>query len=48
MTFDTTWTHALPNVEFSTPFVETLQEMLTGMDAQEVIDTIDDLVDSAN
>lgn len=48
MVFDTTWTHTLMNVEFATPFVETLQEMLTGMDTEDVITTIDDLVDSTN
>ena len=47
MTFETAWTHTLKNVEFATPFVELLQEMLTGMESEEVITSIDDLVDSA-
>lgn len=46
MTFDTAWTHTLKNVEFATPFVELLQEMLTGMESDEVITSIDDLIDS--
>lgn len=46
MVFETAWTHTLKNVEFSTPFVELLQEMLTGMETQEAIDAIDELVDS--
>ncbi|WP_230399420.1 ABC transporter substrate-binding protein [Novisyntrophococcus fermenticellae] len=46
MVFKTTWTHTMKNVDFSTPFVELLQEMLTGMDADELKTSIDDLVDS--
>lgn len=46
MTFDTTWTHTLKNVDFATPFVELLQEMLTGMEPEEAITSIDGLVDS--
>ena len=46
MDFQTAWTHTLKNAEFATSFVELLQEMLTGMDADDVIVSIDDLVDS--
>lgn len=46
MTFKTAWTHTLKNVDFAVPFVELLQEMLTGMEAEDVITSIDDLVDS--
>lgn len=46
MVFKTAWTHTLKNVDFATPFVELLQEMLTGMDGDEVKTSIDELVDS--